>query len=59
VNLTTRQKADAALTVACPVHGDPAGQPCTLPGGVMAGSCLDRREVALGCRDAELEGASR
>lgn len=51
MRLTTRQKAEIALTVPCPVHGDPAGVPCTLPRGVMAGSCLDRREAAPGIAD--------
>ena len=48
MNLTTRQKAAAALAVPCPVHGVPAGEPCTSPGGAFAGSCMDRREAALG-----------
>jgi hypothetical protein len=47
VNLTTRQKADAALAIACPVHGKPAGEPCTLPRGALAGSCMERRRTAL------------
>jgi hypothetical protein len=63
VNLTTRQKAAAALAIHCPVHGTPAGEACTSPRGVLAGSCLDRRECALGLIDrehpAELAEASR
>jgi hypothetical protein len=47
VNLTTRQKADAALAIPCPVHGTPAGEACTSPRGALAGSCLFRRESAL------------
>ena len=48
MSLTTRQKAAAALAIPCPVHDVPADKPCTLPTGVFAGSCMDRREVALG-----------
>jgi hypothetical protein len=48
VRLTSKQKADAALAVPCPVHDVPAGEPCTSPKGAFAGSCLDRREAALG-----------
>ena len=51
MRLTTKQKADAALAVPCPVHDVPAGEPCTSPKGAFAGSCLDRRECALGMRD--------
>ena len=47
MSLTTRQKADAALAIPCPVHSSPAGEPCTSPGGAFAGSCMDRREAAL------------
>jgi hypothetical protein len=51
VNLTTRQKADAALAIRCPAHGTPAGEACTAVRGAMAGSCMDRREAALERRE--------
>jgi hypothetical protein len=47
VQLTTKQKANIALAIPCPVHGTPAGETCTLASGVLAGSCMKRREVAL------------
>lgn len=53
MNLTTRQKAAAALAIPCPAHGTPAGEACTSPRGVLAGSCLDRRDAALGLAEDE------
>jgi hypothetical protein len=47
MRLTTKQKADAALAVPCPVHDVPAGEPCTSPRGALAGSCMDRRRTVL------------
>jgi hypothetical protein len=47
VRLTTKQKADAALAVPCPVHDVPAGEPCTSPRGALAGSCMKRRRAVL------------
>ena len=47
MQLTSRQKADAALAVPCPVHGKAAGGPCTSPRGALAGSCMDRRRAVL------------
>ena len=47
MRLTSKQKADAALAVPCPLHDVPAGEPCTSPRGALAGSCMDRRRAVL------------